>query len=223
MLSTVEGYLRDGPGPLRDLETPEPKLAKNETLLDAIERNRRRVRELAADLHRVHSAPYPSAHVKQRLRQQVEELAVRGAPSVSRLIEHDGPVEFATTQLRAKVHNSEPAAVAITEMPDTVAMFAWLHRDLLIKRLDGLIADESDDAAALTPEARAKATTEIQGDLLAVERDESALVWQAQAQGLPVEHRSDIDPRALLGVVLVAPSGSRGTSPERVLTIAGAR
>ncbi|OSI79310.1 hypothetical protein BSZ21_01530 [Bradyrhizobium canariense] len=37
------------------------------------------------------------------------------------------------------------------------------------------------------------------GDLLAVERDEAALVWPAQAQGLPVEHRADINPLALLG------------------------
>jgi hypothetical protein len=36
------------------------------------------------------------------------------------------------------------------------------------------------------------------GDLLAVERDEAALVWQAQ--NLPVEHRADISPLALLGL-----------------------
>jgi hypothetical protein len=49
------------------------------------------------------------------------------------------------------------------------------------------------------------------GDLLAVERDEATLVWQAQAQGLPVEHRSDINPVALLGIVLVtAPRATNG-------------
>jgi hypothetical protein len=41
------------------------------------------------------------------------------------------------------------------------------------------------------------------GDLLAAERDEAALVWQAQAQGLPVEHRADISPLAILQVRLV--------------------
>jgi hypothetical protein len=40
----------------------------------------------------------------------------------------------------------------------------------------------------------------VMGDLLAVERDEAALVWQAQAQNLPVEHRADISPLALLGL-----------------------
>ena len=38
------------------------------------------------------------------------------------------------------------------------------------------------------------------GDLLAVERDEAALVWTAQSQGMPVEHRADISPLALLGL-----------------------
>ena len=37
----------------------------------------------------------------------------------------------------------------------------------------------------------------VLGDLLAVERDEGALVWQALAQNLPVEHRNDINPVAL--------------------------
>jgi hypothetical protein len=53
------------------------------------------------------------------------------------------------------------------------------------------------------------------GDLLAVEHDESALVWQAQAQSLPCEHRGDISPVALLALRLVtAPRGETpGTSP----------
>ena len=54
-------------------------------------------------------------------------------------------------------------------------------------------------------------------DLFAVERDESALVWRAMDERLPVEHRADIDPRALLGVALVtAPSADAPrTSWER--------
>jgi hypothetical protein len=36
------------------------------------------------------------------------------------------------------------------------------------------------------------------GDLLAVERDESALVWQALAARLPADHRADCSPLAIL-------------------------
>ena len=50
------------------LEVEPPKLNKGETVLDAIERLRRRGRELKADLHRIASAPYPSSYAKQRMR-----------------------------------------------------------------------------------------------------------------------------------------------------------
>ena len=46
----------------------------------------------------------------------------------------------------------------------------------LLARLDALISEEADDPAALTHEARQKAEAEVMGDLLAVERDEAALV-----------------------------------------------
>ena len=64
-LTNVEAWLRDGRSHgtmLEDYDGPEPKLLKGEAgLLDAIESRRRRVRELRADLHRIASAPFPSA------------------------------------------------------------------------------------------------------------------------------------------------------------------
>jgi hypothetical protein len=75
----------------------------------------------------------------------------------------------------------------------------------------------------LSHEARQKAEAEVMGDLLAVERDECALVWQAQAQGLPCEHRADVSPVALLGLRLVtAPrAGMPATSPGHAWDIVG--
>jgi hypothetical protein len=66
----------------------------------------------------------------------------------------------------------------------------------------------------------------VQGDLLAVERDEAALVWRAMDERLPVEHRADINPVALLSVRLVtAPAINPlpGTSPEHAFNIIGWR
>jgi hypothetical protein len=107
------------------------------------------------------------------------------------------------TSLRSEVLGGEHPALAFAQVPDTVELLAWLHRDLLIKRLDAEIDAESDDKAALTHEARQKAEAETMFDLIAVEHDESFFVWQAQAQRLPVEHRADISPLALLGLRLV--------------------
>ena len=95
-------------------------------------------------------------------------------------------------------------------------MTCWLHRDALIAALDREIASEADDKAALTHEAREKAEAEVQGDLLAVEREESALVWQAQSENLPAEHRADVSVVALLSIALVAApraDASPGTTP----------
>ncbi|MET4518122.1 hypothetical protein [Bradyrhizobium sp. I1.7.5] len=218
-LAACESWLRDGKPhgtTLEEVETEPPKLNKGEDVLSGIERFRRRVRELRADLHRIASAPFPSSYAKAQMRAQVEALARRGAPSVSRLVELDGPVDFQTQTLTSEVH-AERRSLAFTETADALALVAWLHRDALIAALDREISTEADDKAALTHEARQKAEAEVQGDLLAVERDECALVWTAQAQGLPIEHRGgDISPLALLGLRLITaprPDASPVTSP----------
>ena len=190
----------------------EPTLLKGESIIDAVERFRRRGRELRADAHRIRSSPYPSAHAKRKMREQIEQLSQRGEPSVSRLVELDGPAEFQTQNLRSTMVLGEQRALAFAETPDALALIAWLHKDALIKRFDELIDAEADDACALSREAREKAEAEVMGDLLAVEREESFFVWQAQAQGLPIEHRADISPLALLGVALV--TTPRAEAPE---------
>jgi hypothetical protein len=218
-LAACEEWFKNGrPGgtALEDFEGPKPTLNKNENLLDGIERHRRRVRELKADLHRIASAPFPSAHAKQRAREQIEALAMQGAPSVSALVELDGKIEFQTQRVRSEVHG-EQRALAFHEAVDVVGLFAWLHRDALIAALDREITSEADDGAALTHEQRQRAEAEVMGDLLDIERQETALVFAAQAQGLQIEHRADINPVALLGLVLVTASRATNghSSPER--------
>ena len=188
--TACEVYLRDGkPGntTLEAVEVEPPKLNKGETVVDAIERHRRRVRELRADLHRIESAPYPSSYAKQRMRAQIGQLAQRGRAQ--------------SPSMKRQTHSS---------------LVAWLHRDALIASLDREIASEADDPAALTHEARQQREAEVMGDLLAVERDESALVWRAQSERMPVEHRADISPLALLGLRLITAPGAvpSPTSPE---------
>ncbi len=79
---------------------------------------------------------------------------------------------------------------------------AW--RSLGDSKLEAAIEEESDDSAALTDEQRAEKIAQIDGDLLAVERQEAEAVWLAQRQGLGVEHRPDISTLALLGLEMVS-------------------
>ncbi len=217
-LAACESWLRDGKPhgtTFEEVETEPPKLDKGEDVLSGIERLRRRVRELRADLHRIASAPFPSSYDKAQMRAQVEALAQRGAPSVSRLVELDGPVDFQMQSLRSEVH-AERRSVAFTDTADALALIAWLHRDGLIAALDREIASEADDKAALSHEARQKAEAETKGDLLAVERDESWFVWSAMEQNLPVQHRADCSQLAILQCQLVTaprPDASPETSP----------
>ena len=218
--------MRDGrPGGtgLEAVEIEPPKLLKGEDVLSAVERLRRRGRELKAAIHTTRSAPYPSSHAKAQMRAQIEALAQRGAPDVTNLIEHDGKIDFETQRVQSEVFNAQPGAVGFAEMPDAVALVAWLNKDALIAALDREIAAESDDKAALSHTDRELRTSEAMSDLLAVERDESALVWRAMSEKLPCEHRADINPVAILQVQMVTtvkPNG-QGTSPMHAYDVVG--
>ena len=160
------------------------------------------------------------------MRQTVEALAMRGAVNVSHLVERDGDIEFPTTRITAMVRNIEQqqaGAVAFVEVSDATAIFAWLHQAELIRRLDEEILSEADDDAALSVEDRQRHAADVATDLLVVERDESVFVWRAQTDRLPVEHRADINPVALLSLKLVTPAAGnrRGTSPEHGYDIVG--
>ena len=97
---------RPGNTVLEDFSGPEPKLLKNEDLLSGLDRVRQRGREMKADLHRIQSAPYPSSYAKQRMRAQIEALAMSGAPDVSNLTENDREIAWPTQMLRSEVHNT---------------------------------------------------------------------------------------------------------------------
>jgi hypothetical protein len=205
-LANVTAWLGDGmPGNtmLEAVEIEGPKLAKNEGILDGVERLRRRGRELKADLHRIRSSPFPASHVKARMREEIERLARRGAVDVSGAVEHDASIQFPMMRMRSMVVGAQET-LAFGEVADAVALFAWLNRDALIARLDCEIDAEADDAAALSHEARQKAEAEVLGDLLNIERQETELVWLAMAQNLPCEHRADCAPQAILGVRLIS-------------------
>lgn len=120
-------------------------------------------------------------------------------------------------QVQVQVYNAQPGAVGFVEIPDTVAMDAWLHKSELIAAFDREIASESDDKAALSHEARQQAESEIQLDLLSTEFDLCSLIWRGQAEGLQMEF-GEINPIAILGLRLVTIPRADAlplSSPER--------
>jgi hypothetical protein len=87
-------------------------LKKGERIADAVERYRHRLRELAADLHRVRSSPWPSSVAKQKAEALIEQLAA--APDFDSMIEHNSALAFPSVSLSSFVRGTEPA-LAFTE------------------------------------------------------------------------------------------------------------
>jgi hypothetical protein len=78
---------------------------------------------------------------------------------------------------------------------------AWLHRDALVKALEAETDALASDRDSLTDAQRAAKEAEIEADLVAVQREEIALIAKAAADGLHIASRADCDPRAVLGIV----------------------
>jgi hypothetical protein len=208
LVRACEDYLRTRRGQL--VEVPAIDVAdvlrKGERLHDGIERLPMRLRELDADRHRIESAPYPSADVKQRMRDQIEALAMRSAPSVDRLIEHNPELGWPQTMVQLPLvaisgeRGERIVGTAQGEVPDVLGLMAWLFRPQLIKACEALVDTESDDSSALSQRDRETRFRELARDALLNQRAEAAIIWHMQQAGDAVEHRSDIDPRAVLGV-----------------------
>jgi hypothetical protein len=109
------------------------------------------------------------------MREMIEQLALRGAPDCSLLIEMDRDIIWPVIHESADVVGGEQRALAYHEAIDVVGLFAWCHRDLLIKRLDAEIDTESDDKSAMSHEQRQRAEAEAMGDLLRLNATKAAL------------------------------------------------
>jgi hypothetical protein len=82
--------------------------------------------------------------------------------------------------------------------PDVLSLFAWLHGDAIIARLESSLP--RDIKGALTQAERAQRRQETQAELLSAERHECSLVEAAIDAGFITTFRRDCDPRAVLGL-----------------------
>lgn len=210
LVNAAETWIKAAPtGTMIAMYPPiEPQLKKGEAIADAVERVRRRGRELQADLDRVRAAPWPSSLARERMRAQIAALAEGGRPAAHHLVDFNEAVAFATRTVPVRILNSTPEAIGFGEVPDVMALLAWLHQDELIRRLDAEIDATADDANALDADQRRQEEAEILADRLSIEREEAELCWRRAADGGPILHRVDLSPAALLGVRLLPTSNA---------------
>ncbi|MCD9821625.1 hypothetical protein [Bradyrhizobium japonicum] len=182
----------------------------------AVERFRLKLREGAADLHRVRSSPWSSSAAKVAAKGLIDRLADQGQPNLDAAIEHGMDIVFATTRLQSLVYNAQPRAVAYAEVPDVLALMCWVLRDQLLAKINAGFDEIADDKQALDQRQREEAEAQIGADMLAAERAECALIWHAAAKDEVIDFRPTTSPQAVLGVALRtvprAPSGP--SSPE---------
>ena len=200
------------------IKVPVPRLAKGETLATAIDRLGQQAKELRLRLAEIEQAPQPSAQARARLKEQFAALARRGEISVDQLLQREGgQISFPETQVTLKVYNvAEPAAAAIGQIPDIVAMLVYANHDSLLALQDKKLAaaGAASDARALTIEQRQKQMAQTMDALFAVELDQATLTLQAWESGLAVEANTDLLPAAWLAVAnVVPPPADKTTSP----------
>lgn len=173
------------------------ELRKGEDVFSALERCRRRLREIEAEMEKVKAAPNPSSVSKLRMRTEIDALAEAGRPSVFHLVESGSPIRWATRDVDI---NSPDPLFASAAVSDANALMAWLFRDQLKAALDTEIDEFSDDAAALTDVARRERLATFTRDRLVTEREEEFWVEAAISKGSSIIRRPDADPRAVLGL-----------------------
>lgn len=170
----------------------------------AVEKVRRRIRELRADRAAAEVAPLPSEVMRANGLKQIEALARQGQINFDHFIDHGGSIRFAE-----KHHSFESFGFVAQEgaprvhvtvgasLPDGIATVAYLFQDQIIAKLDEAIARGSDDAEALSDEARALRLAEIDAELLATERIEEAYL---ELCGPDVIRRADANPLAVFSI-----------------------
>lgn len=203
LLSNVKSWLLDGRPRGTSLqalsEIPVPKLLKSESVPAAFNRLREQAQGLRTKLAEIEAAPVPAAVGRARAKEQLAALAARGSVNVAQLLTPAGGlIGFPETRFKMKVHNSEPAAIAIDQMPDFMALLVAAAGPALAKICDEAITATADDARALTDTERAKQLTQTAEALFAVELDQATLMFAGWERGEPIEADDKLSPGAVL-------------------------
>jgi hypothetical protein len=183
---------------------PAPELQKGENYAQAVERCRRRLRELAADMKKYATAAIPSSRAKQIIRAEIERCAENGRPNVTPVVDHGEPIRWPMAEINRFGGQRLGSSIGQAETFDGLAVLTWLFKPQLIDALEKEIDAIADDTAALSDADRAKLMAEVERDMLAVEREEEFFIRRAREDGVTVTRRRDANPLAVLQLSLVS-------------------
>lgn len=169
----------------------------------AIERVRAAVFDKKAQAHRLANAPLPAATVKAAIVAEIDAFARAGTPRV----DISGP--------RVRIEWPDVATYAQFAPGGSVSkMFCALFRDAMVDILTAGVDAAIPEGAGIAAADRPARELELAAGILALEREEEALVMAAIAAGRPVARRRDVDVMALLGIGW--PSPGQAIEPQLV-------
>jgi hypothetical protein len=172
---------------------PPAREPSDESTRAAVERYRRTISDLRAEMETVRRAPLPTPDIKKLVRVWVDQHATRGRPIV-RVEGEKVDVLFENT--RALVPGDRHNA------PLSVDTLVWLFRDELATAMDRQV-DALNVEGALTRAERGPRLEALRAALVEAERREEAAIVRAQQEGTLITRRSDADARAVLEILFV--------------------
>ncbi|WP_338827631.1 hypothetical protein [Bradyrhizobium sp. 27S5] len=202
LTSAIDDWLRTAPAGLPEYVGPAPTLKAKETLPQAVERCRRRVRELDADLQKYRTAPITSAKAKELIWAEIDRIAAAGEPDLTSLIDHGEGIRWPIQAVAGAGYKlAAKGATGPHTTFDGLAVDIWRNRDAYIARLEQLVDEKyADDSSALSDAERARLIAEAERDLLATARDEEGFIRMSEQAGTPISRRRDAHPAAVLGI-----------------------
>jgi len=192
-VSTVNDWLsRFGDlGNLREVEVETPTVKGDP--LSAILSIRAKIAKLNDDLVKVEEAPTPAEILRAQAHAEIDDVAAASALRIHRCSRSGTPLGLAE-----KMHIRTAPSGALIGTAGT-GVLIWLLRDQFKAEADLMIA-ELNLEGALSEDEQEALTRQITQDRLTLERQEEALLVAAEIGGWPIPRRSDLDPRAFLGV-----------------------
>ena len=202
LVGRVEQYLQTHRERIEAVEdvTP-PKLMKNESVADAVERVRSRIGALLAEAKMTARAPTTTAEAKAKMRSIVAQMASAGRPDVSGLFSRAAAIRWPvviTPELNVNGY--------LHRTIDAAGVMAFVSEAALIERLDREIDAVGEEIAGAMPTAdRERRLREIADETLRLGFEEQALIDMAAESGHVIVPRGSADVRAVLGLSPDAP------------------
>ncbi len=189
-----------GPGvELVDEEPTRHELEKGETFASAVRRLRDEIDRLSSTRTTVSRALLPTPEIRAQADAIVDALAERGKPKL--------------TMAGDKLSITHDLGGFGSNAADAIALLAWYDADIMKARLwtdvgQFMRAEHAKGREEMPKAKRVAKLAELDGRVLAAEREEESYICRAADEGTTIARRDNASPAVILGVV-VAPVARR--------------